>query len=475
MRRSILLKVFSLATLLSTLIFCGAANAVSCSDFNFQNGTWIVNGTNNNDTDRANITTVLDCAKPGDTILLKGNFQIGKFVDPAHPDAICNFDSPNNPCTCVRGGGANPCDPVQPFINITKSGITIKGDKTNGSWNTVITGLKNANGSIPGQQLNGFLDGFLKLGPVGERCTPQPDGHVICPSINETLLTDITIKDLKIVDMSRAIWVSPQVDALTGLCSDSILTTGNAKRITINNNWFDHSARAIQGLGAMSDVDVENNIMHNNQREAVYFNGFGTSCNGGFGFFYFGNPKHVSIARNLITNDIGFAPGFVGLRSAETEQTTISGNTLIRGPSSFGFGILLSSTNNNVVEGNEITNPAGGAQFFGIASTNIFLTKDPNGQGPDTTNLQINNNNVHDVGLGLGIYVDSSTTGNKIKCNQFSNNPSGDIYLAGTTSLIRGAGFTPSFENSVKAALDTVVFDNGVNNKIKFKNNCNDE
>jgi parallel beta-helix repeat protein len=436
MKTSLLLKRFTGIAIASLLLFFSAqVLAANCNDFTYENNIWTVNGTNSPDTDRDNIDTVLNvCAASGDTILLKGNFQIGKFV------------------------GSNP---VQDIIHITKSNLTITGDKTNGQWNTIIKGLTNPNGTIPSTGSNMSLLGFLQIGPT------------------QSEINNITVKDLKIVDMSRAISVMPSVDVTSGFCKDTHITNGNAKNIAIRDNWFEHTARAVQALGSSEDVTLSNNIVHNNEREGFYLQGFGTNCtatpDSPVPFFFMGSPKHYKIVANLISNDaVGATTGTMGLRIYYSDNVLVANNTFLKGGRN--YAIFLSGNTNSTVTKNVATGTAG-VRLFGIvnadlAGRNFSLT--PPQDWPATVNLNIKNNNIQDVGFvsnastaGYGIYVDSQTIETKISNNQFSNNQNGDIRLAGTSSSLFTGTFLPSSYNVVITTnFGNTVVDNGLNNKL---------
>lgn len=265
----------------------------------------VVNGQNDIAVDRQAIQDAIDGASDGDTVRLRGTFQIDGqriFIEQSirlRGEAIDN-----------DGDGATNED--------WTDGVDNDGDGAidEDDWDTFLLGLTDANGL-----------------PRGD----LPDGSQFNRGIAieglEDEVEDLEIRDIAFINFHRAITALPDIQfGDTFACSDVIETGGSVEELTVRKNRFFNNARAVQFFGGVDEGEIKDNVVVGGGAAQLLLIGGVTGCTGPGDPPAIGNPTETRVKGNLVQ-----VLGNAGLITSETVDTEVKGNTFVGGSFAVSF------------------------------------------------------------------------------------------------------------------------------------------
>ncbi len=394
--------------------------------------THVVVGMDNVAVDRTAIQSAIDGAQAGDTVELRGMFQLdGESILVGTSDLTIVGQSLDN-----DGDGAHNEDWADGIDN-DGDGLVDEDD-----WDAILQGVDDGSGGPAGDAFpDRFNDGIEILGFDGA-------------------LSGIEISDIKFTRLNRAIYLFPDYDdAGTVLaCASSSPTSGELDDVEIEDNLFDNGNRGVELLGRIEKLSIEDNRFANMASQAIVMFGEGIGCAEADGSVVTILPLGVPAKTRIEGNQ--FTGGFIGVLSQVTEKTRLTCNQMT--------GQVLAlvaledeklSVARNVVDG----------AFIGLLGS-----FEDRVAGPSSGNSFKDNSYSDNV---FGIVIDCDTTGYKIQESAFAGSLFADVYLDGTApgGSCGDLGLGDSFDNKAIVDSDTAIFDFGSNNQVIIDDDVNSE
>lgn len=359
-------------------------------------------------TDRPALQDALDRAEPGDTVLLSGTFQLDgqRVLITTAPLTLLGE------VLDADGDGLENEDWLDGIDNDGDGRVDEDG------WDAVIRGLTNPDGSLARDPdpTSYFNRGLALQGVTGtaER---------------------VAIRHLKFEHHIRAINLEPEIDAPNDRCEESTVTGGLLVGVDLRHNFFTDNERGIQGLGAVENLRIHQNLFLGNHAVDLLFVGGLRSCVGTAGSLPLGTPTDVHLTRNRILDSN------IGIFTDHTRGLLFQGNTI----DEVVLGIFTRSDEGVTIKDNDVS------RSFRAVTTSLPAT--------DAAILGNRISAVSDVGIILLNRSAGYAAGN----NRFDGSGSADIRLGPTTT-----------DNTVIALPGVRVIDLGTGNHVVLRGDEND-